>query len=78
MARILLLNGPNLNLLGTREPAVYGTATLQDIETKLKGAFIIDVEGPGIAREDLVVTSDPDDLRRIAAAIGHDLAVHVV
>ena len=37
MARILLLNGTNLNLLGTREPAVYGTATLQDIETKLKG-----------------------------------------
>jgi 3-dehydroquinate dehydratase-2 len=36
MARILLLNGSNLNLLGTREPAVYGTATLQDIETKLK------------------------------------------
>ena len=36
MARVLLLNGPNLDLLGTREPAIYGTATLQDIEAKLK------------------------------------------
>ena len=36
MSQLALINGPNLNLLGTREPEVYGTTTLAEIESRLE------------------------------------------
>lgn len=36
MPRVLVIHGPNLNLLGTREPAIYGTTTLVEIDDELR------------------------------------------
>lgn len=44
MLRILILNGPNLNLLGRREPDFYGTMTLGDLEADLRGRISDDTE----------------------------------
>lgn len=42
---VVVLNGPNLNLLGEREPAVYGSATLADVEARCREAAV----GHGLA-----------------------------
>jgi len=39
MKKILIINGPNLNLLGKREPAIYGTQSFEDIFNQLKNTF---------------------------------------
>ena len=37
--KILIINGPNLNLLGTREPEIYGNTSMQDVLEQLKTQF---------------------------------------
>ena len=74
MAKILVLHGPNLNLLGTREPAVYGSATLADINADL--AAIAQASGHELAT--LQSNSEGTLIDRIHAAANDGTAFIVI
>ncbi|MDK2777849.1 MAG: type II 3-dehydroquinate dehydratase [Pseudomonadota bacterium] len=64
MASILVLQGPNLNLLGTREPHIYGSTTLADIEQTLTTA----AAAQGLTLEQFQSNAEHELINRIHAA----------
>ena len=66
MAKLLVLHGPNLNLLGSREPEVYGTDTLQDINRRLQAQ----VEASGHEFEAFQSNAEHELIDKIHAAKG--------
>ena len=63
---ILAINGPNLNMLGTREPAIYGAETLADIEASCRAVC----EGENVSLEWMQMNSEADIVTAIQQAIG--------
>jgi len=66
MDRLLVLHGPNLNLLGSREPEVYGRDTLADIDAGLRAR----TEAAGLAYESLQSNAEHVLVDRVQAAAG--------
>ena len=64
MAKLLVLHGPNLNLLGTREPEVYGRTTLADIDADLRAR----TEAAGHTFQTLQANAEHVLVERIQAA----------
>jgi 3-dehydroquinate dehydratase II len=75
--RILLLHGPNLSQLGSRDPAVYGTATLDDVEQAVRDehddfeAFTSDSEGELVRRLHAARTDGTEGLIINPGALTH-------
>jgi 3-dehydroquinate dehydratase-2 len=69
-ARVLVLHGPNLNLLGSREPGVYGHATLTDINAALKAQG----QNAGVIVDCFQSNHEGDLIDRIHAAPAEDVA----
>ena len=66
MDRLLVLHGPNLNLLGSREPEIYGRDTLASIDAALRAR----VEAAGLAFESLQSNAEHALVERVQAAAG--------
>ena len=74
MPSILVLHGPNLNLLGSREPGIYGHATLADIDEQLRTRS----ELAGIVLETFQTNHEGEMVERIQAARGNDTAFIII
>ncbi|MFM7615882.1 MAG: type II 3-dehydroquinate dehydratase [Actinomycetes bacterium] len=71
MATLLLLSGPNLNLLGTRQPDIYGADTLDDLVADARAA----AEGAGHSLEHLQSNREGDLIDAIQGARGRCAAI---
>ena len=74
MANILLLNGPNLNLLGSREPEHYGRATLADIDRHLQDI----ASQAGHTLSSLQSNAESELIERIHLAQAEDIAFIII
>lgn len=74
MARLLLLHGPNLNLLGTREPHIYGATTLVQIDAAARAQC----EAAGHQLDTLQSNSEAELIGRIQAAAGEGVEFIVI
>ena len=70
MAKLLVLHGPNLNLLGSREPRVYGRTTLAEIDADL----VHRAEATGHALESFQANAEHELVDRVQAARGDGTA----
>ncbi|WP_396270084.1 type II 3-dehydroquinate dehydratase [Ideonella sp.] len=72
--KVLLLNGPNLNLLGTREPHIYGADTLADVEQRFKA----EAESLGVEADAFQSNHEGALIDRIHAARGDGTTAIVI
>ena len=71
MPKVLILHGPNLNLLGTREPEYYGSATLDSINSDLQAL----ADENGVELDIMQSNAEHDLVDRIQGAAGNDFII---